>query len=197
MRDIIRGIFWAIYRNLFPWKQTRAFTKYLQINSHKRPSKYIGVEIGVLRGYNAKNLLKNLEIKKLYLIDPYVEYYEYENQKHRFEPLTYKKEKKYAHNLLKPYADKIIWIEKLSEKSLNDIPIHPALDFVYIDGNHTYEFVKKDLELFFPRLTFNGVIGGHDYCSSFPGVVRAVNEFAKKHNLIISGRGIDWWMIKK
>jgi hypothetical protein len=48
-------------------------------------------------------------------------------------------------------------------------------DIVYVDGEHSYEAVKKDIELYLPKTKL--FIAGHDYwLKKFPGVVRAVNE---------------------
>jgi hypothetical protein len=47
-------------------------------------------------------------------------------------------------------------------------------DFIYIDGNHEYEDVKKDIELYLPKT--KQLIGGHDYQKEWPGVMRAVTE---------------------
>lgn len=53
-------------------------------------------------------------------------------------------------------------------------------DFIYIDGNHNYEFVKTDLINFSPKLKINGYICGDDYiftrCGN-GGPKRAVMEF--------------------
>jgi predicted O-methyltransferase YrrM len=51
-------------------------------------------------------------------------------------------------------------------------------DFIYIDGIHTYEQVKKDIENYLPLVKKGGVIGGHDYVNSghLVGVYQAVNE---------------------
>ena len=50
-------------------------------------------------------------------------------------------------------------------------------DFVYIDADHSYESVKKDIELYLPKLKKGGIIGGHDYCPySWPDVIKAVDE---------------------
>ncbi len=49
-------------------------------------------------------------------------------------------------------------------------------DFIYIDANHTYEYVKKDIELWYPKLKNGGMMAGHDYDPCWEGVVRAVNE---------------------
>lgn len=51
-----------------------------------------------------------------------------------------------------------------------------SLDFVYIDGEHTYKGVKKDIELFMPKVKNGGFIGGHDYKPKWKGVMEAVNE---------------------
>ena len=38
-----------------------------------------------------------------------------------------------------------------------------SLDFVFIDGSHTYEDVCKDIRAWFPKVKNGGFIGGHDY----------------------------------
>jgi predicted O-methyltransferase YrrM len=49
-------------------------------------------------------------------------------------------------------------------------------DFIYIDGIHSYEQVKIDIDNYLPLLKPNGIIGGHDYGPHWPGVNKAVNE---------------------
>ena len=52
-----------------------------------------------------------------------------------------------------------------------------SFDFVYIDGNHIYEFVKLDLKCWVPKVKRPGWIGGHDYQHKrAPGVKPAVLE---------------------
>ena len=53
-------------------------------------------------------------------------------------------------------------------------------DWVYIDGNHSYEFVQRDLELYFRKLKPGGFIVCDDYHHAGfwdDGVTRAVDEF--------------------
>jgi len=38
-----------------------------------------------------------------------------------------------------------------------------SLDFIYIDGNHAYEYVKRDIEIWWPKLKKGGLFSGHDY----------------------------------
>jgi hypothetical protein len=33
-------------------------------------------------------------------------------------------------------------------------------DWIYIDGNHLYEFVKQDLESYFPKIKSGGIVAG-------------------------------------
>ncbi len=106
---------------------------------------------------------------------------------------------KIAKKVLKKYGNKVKFIRKFSEDAIGHIE-DESLDFLYMDGNHQYEFVKKDIELYYPKIKKGGVIGGHDYTSSPEteregfGVFKAVNEFFKKKQ--ISFYGTDWWIIK-
>ena len=50
----------------------------------------------------------------------------------------------------------------------------PAL--VFIDANHAYEWALKDIDIWWPLLAPGGVLCGHDYWDSEPGVIKAVNE---------------------
>jgi predicted O-methyltransferase YrrM len=55
------------------------------------------------------------------------------------------------------------------------------LDWVYIDGDHTYEAVKADLEAYCRALKPGGLLTGDDYGEAGwwdNGVTRAVDEFA-------------------
>jgi len=157
----------------------------------KDKKEIVGVEIGVHFGINAKNILENYDIKLLYLIDPYVVYFDTSggtvgDQK------EYDKIKKFARGYLKGYYN-IVWIEEPSDIAVNFVL--NDLDFVYIDGDHSYEATKKDIELYYPKVRSGGLVAGHDYKPSEPGVVKAVNEFFKGKKIMYGGRW-DWWHIK-
>jgi len=47
-----------------------------------------------------------------------------------------------------------------------------SLDFVYIDGNHSYSSVRQDILKWLPKIKKDGVIGGHDF--HYEGVAGAV-----------------------
>lgn len=120
----------------------------------------VGVEIGVWRGENALSILQNVDIYLLYLIDPYEDYFEYnKNEIGSFQDME--ANKKHAEKLLEPYQDKIIWIRKRAEDAVDYIP--DDVDFVYIDGNHKPEYVRSDVEDYYPKVREGGILAGHDF----------------------------------
>ena len=60
-----------------------------------------------------------------------------------------------------------------------------SIDMVYIDANHNYDSVKRDLGLWGPKVKQGGFICGHDYCQTFDGVIKAVDEYVANHNLTV------------
>lgn len=58
-------------------------------------------------------------------------------------------------------------------------------DLIYIDGDHSYEGVKKDLKMSYNKVKPDGYILGHDYTPQFQGVMDAVNEFCNEYNLVL------------
>ena len=152
----------------------------------------IGVEIGVFEGWHAENIIETLNIKTLYLVDPYEAYVDNWDRTSS-EDLT--KAFGVARHRLAPYRDKVVWVKKPSEAAAKNIP--DDLDFVYIDGNHNYEFVKKDVELYYPKIKEGGILGGHNFEINFMGVPKAVIEFTARKGLKLEGKSpSDWWVEK-
>lgn len=60
------------------------------------------------------------------------------------------------------------------------------LDFVYVDGMHSYEACLEDLRLYGPKVRGTGLLMGHDFSNTDMGrrkrfgVVRAVLEFVEQ-----------------
>lgn len=55
------------------------------------------------------------------------------------------------------------------------------IDVLFIDGDHTYEGCKADIDSWYPHMAKKGVMLFHDADATSPGVVKAVEEFAKDH----------------
>ena len=73
-------------------------------------------------------------------------------------------------------------------RSLDAAPIirDGSPDFVFIDGDHTYEAVKADLDAWWPKVKPGGWLCGHDYGLNEFGVERAVDEWAEVQRLPVS-----------
>ena len=55
--------------------------------------------------------------------------------------------------------------------------LNNSLDFVMIDGGHSYEDVKNDIATWFYKVKPGGVIAGDDCLTEFPGVIQAITEY--------------------
>ena len=173
--------------------------KFLQEYYGDRP--LVGAEIGVLNGDHALRLLQTLEIKTLYLIDPYKDYPEY----HDHNSGSLEKALETAKCKLADYKEQIDWLRFQSDVARQFI--NPPLDFLYIDGNHSKLYVHNDLWNYLPYIADLGVIGGHDYytrkdADNLCEVQEVVDDFSKHFDVpffLDSSYEYDWpdwWFIK-
>jgi len=164
-----------------------------------KEGKLTGVEIGTFRGVNAHAILSFLPMETLYLVDPYLQYEEYsEAWIPNHTQSDFNDDYDMAKKRLRKYKNKIRFIKMKADEAITISCLIPdGLDFVYVDGNHDYEYVKRDLELYYPKLRTGGVIGGDNFEVEFQGVPRAVLEFIDAKDLRLYGSDKDWWVIKK
>ena len=52
-----------------------------------------------------------------------------------------------------------------------------SLDFVFIDGDHSYDGVTRDIKAYWPKVRIGGIISGHDYEGAWVECKKAVNDF--------------------
>lgn len=152
----------------------------------------VAAEIGVWKGSNAEHLMNQLDIDELFLIDPYDAYDEYPERKSDPDKMSAAQE--IAHDRLDKNSN-VRWIEKYSTEAIEDID--RELDFVFVDGNHHYEYVKSDIENYYPLLTEGGIIAGDD--ANWIGVSQAVTEFAVENEVQphFERADSDWFFIKR
>lgn len=67
-----------------------------------------------------------------------------------------------------------------------------SADMIFIDGGHTYEEVKANIHEALSVIQNNGLLCGHDYSDSWPGVKRAVDELLPGRKVI--GGGSIWYV---
>jgi len=129
-------------------------------------------EIGVLDGEHAAEILQHCKPKELWLIDPWENYDAYQRYCGNYE----KVKKLFANNenvkIIKNYS---VEASKLFEDHY--------FDAVYIDGNHSYDYVKADIAHWLPKVKKDGFICGDDFNlqAGWPGVYRATAEFIIKY----------------
>ena len=134
----------------------------------------IMIEIGSFMGESTMLFASTCYFDKIYSIDPYdgddmgieVHFNNWNFVQEQFKINT-------------RYFDYIEQINDYSQNTYNQFQDN-SIDFIYIDADHTYESVKRAIELFIPKLKKGGIIGGHDYSDDWPGVKRAVTEIIGK-----------------
>jgi predicted O-methyltransferase YrrM len=157
-----------------------------------------GAEIGVFEGDTSCRLMEALpKIEKLFCVDPFEHYPEQTKtlnpNKPKFHDADYNKVMRTFLGRMEPYKNRYILLREYSETAARLIE-NQSLDFVFIDGNHAYEFIVQDIQTWLPKVKPGGLLSGHDYHvkghnRSF-GVTRAVEERFKDD---FDFRRFVWW----
>jgi len=173
------------------YDDTRAFTKLL-----KDKKNLVGAEIGVKNGKNSLSFLRNLDIKMLYGVDPYSKYDGYDELWFNNLQESFDNVERDAYDRLRIFHRRFKFVKEFSVNAAKIVSNN--LDFVYIDGNHAYDYVKQDIEDWYPKVKSGGIIGGHDFFNmgNHDGVHKAVIEFAVNNNLALFFKNPDWWVYK-
>ena len=142
------------------------------LNEIKPSGKIVGVEVGFWKGDFGKMMLDLHPRLHWIAVDPYEEY-----GKKRRKQLTWDGIYNKVVAKMSVHDKRFKFIRERSEKGVKKVP--KGVDFVWIDGSHTYDVVVKDLRLYEPKVRSGGVMSGHDYHSA--GVKQAVDEYVKRH----------------
>jgi len=164
-----------------------------------------GIEVGVFCGGQSLHLFKNTGVKSMILIDPYkmydqAHYLNIDSQEEFDELYEMVKDRFYEYcNVVQYVEDKTgimifsphkplkdvdksdaFFIRKESDKI--DIILENDFDFCFLDGNHTYDALKKDLEKYGSLIRTGGTIACHDYnhCA-FPELTTCIDEYVAAH----------------
>jgi hypothetical protein len=149
----------------------------------------MGAEIGFGLGYNAANLLGELNLKKLYCIDPLIGKVYRDSKGKRIDIYT----KPNLKHLLER-DPRVEFIEKPSDAALKGLS---DLDFVYVDGDHRFDQVLRDLEGSMKAVKWGGYVGGHDFHYHHQGVIGAITCFANSTKRIPKIEPPDFWFVKR
>ena len=194
-KNIFNHCIWRISKMLelsITRDNPREFIKFAK--EHFKGRKIIGAEIGVQYGMNALYMLKELNLKRLYLIDPYERYLDYAEGKKILHDFTTSKH--IAFKRLSKFNVEFVYLT--SEQAFPQMKnLSHGFDFVYLDANHSYEFVKYEIEHYWTLINKCGILGGHDF--EYYEVAKAVIEFAEKNKLkvITKSKNGEWIIVKE
>jgi predicted O-methyltransferase YrrM len=75
---------------------------------------------------------------------------------------------------IEEFKDKVTYFQDYSYNVLKKKKI--LADVYFIDGDHSYESVKRDIQLIRKYLKSNDIVAFHDYQNIYPGVTQAARE---------------------
>ena len=136
-----------------------------------------GAEIGCLDGRTSSKLLEYCPKLTLLCVD----LWEYKPEVHtKYQMGNYARHawvfpdiKKQFNLAVQPYQDRVVKLQGVSWEMADKVEDN-SLDFIFIDADHGYESVKKDIMAWTPKLKPGGLLSGHDI--NIPGVLQAVEE---------------------
>jgi predicted O-methyltransferase YrrM len=143
----------------------------------------VGAEIGVFRGAFSRVLFAQARPRRLFLVDPWENSARPEHAQSWYAADS-ANDMAGIHAAVvrsfaaEPYAGRVEVVRSSSAAWLGGQP-DASLDFVYIDGDHSYDAVREDIALSVAKVRPGGTIALDDYGSAQwwgDGVVRAVHE---------------------
>ena len=179
-----------------------------------------GVEVGAFKGDYAREILGGWS-GMLYLVDIWNQMSDehYADSCNQYSPKQLISE---CIDNIHGNENRCVMIRAESSSAANLFQ-NQSLDFVYIDANHRYDYVKEDLQLWFPKVRVGGVLAGHDYLKidwrspvdllpngkdraiwvkrengtrTFAGefgVNPAVDEFCAQNEFVVNVTEEEWW----
>lgn len=143
--------------NFLDREQIGEFLRYYNLNG-------TGVELGTFKGQFANTILNSWG-GRLLMIDiwrelPQDEYDDVSNHRDHIDAYSETMEN------IKGFEDRAYMLRMRGEHACNLISDR-SLDFVYIDANHTYQAVKDDIRMWYPKVKSGGLVMGHDYLPDY------------------------------
>lgn len=137
-----------------------------------------GVEVGVAEGYFSNDLLDQ-GFEKLYMVDVWKSYPNVLGDiasSQQWHDRNYKA----ATERVAKHGAKAVILRGLSEAMSVQVPDN-SLGLVYLDGDHSYEGVVLDINVWVRKLVNGGILASHDYDHREYGVKKAMDEYAKEN----------------
>jgi len=146
----------------------------------------VGVEIGVERGLYSEVLLTTIPNLRLTCVDAWTAYRGYRDHVDQAKMDGFYEE---AKQRLLPLGATLV--RKFSVDAVKDVAPN-SLDFVYVDGNHGFDWVMLDLILWSRCVRSGGIVAGHDYIRRLREpvhVIQATHAYTDAHGIT------EWWTL--
>lgn len=143
-----------------------------------------GVEVGTNHGRFALTLCQKNPNLHLTCIDPWMAYQDIGPVAQDRQDRIYAE----AVQTLLPFNVTIV-----RQTSMAGVQLFPneSLDFVYIDGNHLFDYVMMDIICWVPKVRKGGIVALHDYHSQVGAdVIKAIDAYTHCH-------GINPWYVTR
>lgn len=150
---------------------------------NKLPKNSIGAEIGVDKGDYSELIIKKINPSLLYLIDPWAHMLNSEGTQYGHSQNYELVKEKFKNK-------KVVKILKMSSREASSLIPDASLDWVYIDGDHSYQGCLDDLKTYSKKIKDNGFVCGHDIVTRKKkgfGVNEAVDTFIKDTRFYLQG----------
>jgi len=153
----------------------------------------VGVEVGVCLAHTTEAFIKGIKnLKKLYAIDNYPTFVDWDGSDWNQDRQNLMK--KTAQEKMIPYKSKVEFLHISSQEFVRKIE-DESLDFVFIDGDHSYEAALKDFENYYPKIKNGGIFAGHDI--QLNSIHTALTHFLKERYDQVSIVSNSAWYLRK
>ena len=161
------------------------------------PKGGVGAELGVCRGSNAAQLYFRAKPAILFLVDTWKEA-TYIRPPHDDPNLWYGDHYDSVADIFKDEVSKgrVVLRKQPTTSFLSSLEDN-CLDWVYVDANHHYQVVSRELDLAVKKVKSGGYIMGHDYMTNprvwGTSIIRAVNERIQNGDIAMEAITNEAW----
>ena len=162
----------------------------------------VGAEIGVYRGDLSWRLLGSHDSLHLIMVDPWRanvsdSYSTTDDHIARQDQAQHDENMRVALAQVRPFAPRFTVKRMTSLKAALEVE-DASLDFVFIDGDHSYEGCSADIAAWWPKVKAGGILSGHDYRDERNyGVIPAVQEFSNNVGISFRLGGNYTWFLTR
>jgi hypothetical protein len=158
---------------------------------------YRAIEVGVDRADFAVEFLKRWRGHNYFGIDTYGQYPEFPWSRDADFLMAVSRLERTGANVKLVKEESIACAESMKAYDGGYFADLKNADFIYLDGDHSYEAVLRDIVAWWDLVSGRGVLAGHDYDEQHPGVMRAVNEFFHDKDVFITQDSPASWYVYK